>query len=224
YIGTDQGPPGSVREGHAGLRSDAHPLRPGGAGDRPLDPCRRCRGRPPVQRDAGVRPDGGAALRPGIGGAESGHAQRTHGVRLPRPAGPARQPDPRAAGRRGRHAPAGGDGGSRRRPERGRAGRTTRTLRRRYAERVLRQASDPGEDARDDGDDRRPAQDRREIRAVGGRTVWGEGPSGPSWIAGQHWRPWYTPEEGARVYLAHFGLGEAPFSITPDPRFLYLSE
>ncbi|HVQ77114.1 MAG TPA: AAA family ATPase, partial [Candidatus Binatia bacterium] len=26
------------------------------------------------------------------------------------------------------------------------------------------------------------------------------------------------------MYLAHFGLSEAPFSITPDTRFLYLSE
>lgn len=26
------------------------------------------------------------------------------------------------------------------------------------------------------------------------------------------------------MYLAHFGLSEAPFSITPDPRYLYMSE
>jgi general secretion pathway protein A len=26
------------------------------------------------------------------------------------------------------------------------------------------------------------------------------------------------------MYLAHFGLNEAPFSITPDPRFVYLSD
>jgi general secretion pathway protein A len=26
------------------------------------------------------------------------------------------------------------------------------------------------------------------------------------------------------MYLEHYGLGEAPFSITPDPRFVYLSE
>src|SRR5256885_8897009 len=29
---------------------------------------------------------------------------------------------------------------------------------------------------------------------------------------------------GAPLYLAHFRLGEAPFSTTPDQRFLYLSE
>jgi general secretion pathway protein A len=28
---------------------------------------------------------------------------------------------------------------------------------------------------------------------------------------------------GDRMYLAHFGLREPPFSITPDPRFLYMS-
>src|SRR5215470_3589056 len=26
------------------------------------------------------------------------------------------------------------------------------------------------------------------------------------------------------MYTAHFGLTEAPFSVTPDPRFLYMSE
>jgi general secretion pathway protein A len=29
---------------------------------------------------------------------------------------------------------------------------------------------------------------------------------------------------GAPLYLTHFGLAEAPFSTTPDPRFLYLSD
>jgi general secretion pathway protein A len=34
--------------------------------------------------------------------------------------------------------------------------------------------------------------------------------------------PLGEPIEG-RMYLAHFGLREPPFSITPDPRFLYMS-
>ena len=29
---------------------------------------------------------------------------------------------------------------------------------------------------------------------------------------------------GAAMYLSHFGLREAPFAITPDPRYLYMSE
>src|SRR5690242_179009 len=29
---------------------------------------------------------------------------------------------------------------------------------------------------------------------------------------------------GKAMYLTHFALKEAPFSITPDPRFLYMSE
>src|SRR5512134_22410 len=28
----------------------------------------------------------------------------------------------------------------------------------------------------------------------------------------------------AVIYTAHFGLTEAPFSLTPDPRYLYMSE
>ena len=28
----------------------------------------------------------------------------------------------------------------------------------------------------------------------------------------------------AVMYLSHFGLREAPFTITPDPRYLYMSE
>jgi len=32
------------------------------------------------------------------------------------------------------------------------------------------------------------------------------------------------PEPAQRMYLEHYGLREPPFSITPDPRFVYLSE
>src|SRR5271168_4929781 len=37
-------------------------------------------------------------------------------------------------------------------------------------------------------------------------------------------RSWVTsPEHWPTMYPAFFGLTEAPFSITPDPRYLYLS-
>src|SRR6187402_2234695 len=32
------------------------------------------------------------------------------------------------------------------------------------------------------------------------------------------------PCDNAAMYLAHYGLAEPPFAITPDPRFVYLSE
>ena len=38
------------------------------------------------------------------------------------------------------------------------------------------------------------------------------------------WQARRPDSTGPRMYLEHFGLKEPPFSITPDPRFVFLSE
>ena len=38
------------------------------------------------------------------------------------------------------------------------------------------------------------------------------------------WQAKRLATTGPRMYLEHYGLKEPPFSITPDPRFVFLSE
>ena len=47
---------------------------------------------------------------------------------------------------------------------------------------------------------------------------------GPIRAASDSWQARRLTPTGQRMYLEHYGLSEPPFSITPDPRFVFLSE